>query len=310
MILPEVSIILATYNRGHLIIETLQSIKNQSFRNFECLIIDDGGIDNTKNIVYNFINSDNRFSYHVRTNNYNKGLPGCRNYGLDICHGKYVVFFDDDDFVHPENFDLNLGVLENPDFDFCVYQKKPFTKLPEKFKHSEIKLLGKVTSNQIIDILQNKLPMASCTVFWRKSCFRNHRFLESLHYAEEWELYTRMVNSGLKGAVIANVLYYNRKHTESKTSMYYKRNFLMRKSKAEAIVSLWTHFSEGNLFNFKIKRFLINLSFQFSDFDIFNEMLRTSNTSKILTFVWRFYYHTHPFRLFFYQLRRKKEILI
>ena len=78
---------MATYNRAHLITNTLESIKNQTYPNFECLIIDDGGQDDTKIVVEELISEDKRFSYLVRLAKYKKGLPGCRNYGLDICKG-------------------------------------------------------------------------------------------------------------------------------------------------------------------------------------------------------------------------------
>ncbi len=105
--------------------------------------------------------------------------------------------------------------------------------------------------------------MASCTVFWRKSCFNGNRFLEDLSYAEEWELYTRMVSSGLSGVMISNVLYYNRKHAESNTGKYCAGDLKMKRAKARAILSLWNHFIESKLMTFKLKRYLINMSYSF-----------------------------------------------
>ncbi len=113
---------MATFNRAHLIKDTLESIKNQSYENFECLIIDDGGQDHTKTVVEEFISADKRFSYIVRPDKYKKGLPGCRNFGLDICNGDYVIFFDDDDIVHHNNLGINLNLLKDPEFDFSIFK--------------------------------------------------------------------------------------------------------------------------------------------------------------------------------------------
>ena len=301
-----ISIIMATYNRAHLITDTLKSINNQKFQNFECLIIDDGSKDNTIKVVEEFIAGDERFSYLVRPDKYKKGLPGCRNYGLDICKGDFVIFFDDDDIVHPDNLLLNLETLKDQKLDFSVYQKQPFINSPEITESSIPELVAKVNHHDIINILENKIPMASCTVFWRKSCFNGHRFLEDLSYAEEWELYARMVSSGLSGVMISNVLYYNRKHAESNTGQYYAGDLKMKRAKAQAILALWNHFIESKLMTFKLKRYLINMSYSFSEFITLNAMLQKSNDLKVVSWFWRIYYVTIPTRLFFYRLRRFK----
>src|SRR5680860_884854 len=93
----QVSIIMATYNRSHFIGETLDSILNQAFENWECLIIDDGSTDNTKEFLRPYVLKDSRFEYYERTKDHKKGLPGCRNQGLEIAKGDYIIFFDDDD---------------------------------------------------------------------------------------------------------------------------------------------------------------------------------------------------------------------
>ena len=123
---PEISIIMATYNRAHFIVETLQSIQKQIFENFECLIIDDGGTDNTLEVIQPIIGNDKRFLFLKRTEKYKKGLPGCRNYGLDIAKGNYIIFFDDDDIIHSQNLATTIQILKNEDFDFCCYQKESF----------------------------------------------------------------------------------------------------------------------------------------------------------------------------------------
>jgi len=89
---PTISIILATYNRAHFIEETLCSIQNQTFKDWECLIIDDGGNDNTFEVITPILKSDSRFTFQKRLDNYQKGLSGSRNYGLDIAKGDFVIF--------------------------------------------------------------------------------------------------------------------------------------------------------------------------------------------------------------------------
>ena len=104
----KVSIIMATCNRAHLIEETLDSILNQSFRNWECIIIDDGESDSTQEVLYPYLEKDSRIKYFKRDNSHQKGLPGCRNMGLELANGEYIIFFDDDDIVHPDNLKFSI----------------------------------------------------------------------------------------------------------------------------------------------------------------------------------------------------------
>ena len=117
---PIVTIIMATYNRAHFILETLLSIQKQTFGDWECLIIDDGGTDNTPEVIAPILAQDVRFQYMNRPETYLKGLPGCRNFGLDIANGEYIIFFDDDDIVHPLNLELCLKEIKNKDYFFVA----------------------------------------------------------------------------------------------------------------------------------------------------------------------------------------------
>ena len=123
---PTVSIIMATYNRAQYIVESIKSIQAQTFENWECLIIDDGGTDNTGEVLEPILQEDKRFSYLKRTDKNEKGLPGSRNYGLDIAKGDYIIFFDDDDIAHPQNLEICLDEFAKEDISFCRYIRLAF----------------------------------------------------------------------------------------------------------------------------------------------------------------------------------------
>ena len=73
---PKVSIIMATYNRAHFIVETLLSIQKQTFSDWECLIIDDGGTDNTKEVIAGILEEDQRFRFVKRPECVSKRVTG------------------------------------------------------------------------------------------------------------------------------------------------------------------------------------------------------------------------------------------
>lgn len=75
----KVSVIVPSYNYGHLISETLDSVLNQTYKDWECIVVDDGSTDNTRQIVEKYVRSDDRFK-HIYQNN--KGLAGARDSGI------------------------------------------------------------------------------------------------------------------------------------------------------------------------------------------------------------------------------------
>lgn len=96
---PLVSIIIPTYNRAHLIRETLDSVLAQTYQNWECIVVDDGSIDTTSSILKMYSEKDARFHCHQRPIDRPKGANACRNYGFELSKGVFVNWFDDDDVM-------------------------------------------------------------------------------------------------------------------------------------------------------------------------------------------------------------------
>ena len=92
-----VSIIIPAYNQSSLISETLNSVLNQTYINWECIIVDDGSTDNTTEIVKKYTVGDSRFKLKNRPQKKLKGANACRNYGFKLSKGEYVLFLDSDD---------------------------------------------------------------------------------------------------------------------------------------------------------------------------------------------------------------------
>ncbi len=90
---PLVSVILPTYNRGKLVSKSINSVLNQSYNNFELIIVDDGSTDQTEKIINSF--NDNRIVY--LKHNYNKHASAARNTGIAKSKGEFIAFLDDDD---------------------------------------------------------------------------------------------------------------------------------------------------------------------------------------------------------------------
>ena len=279
--ISKVSIIMATYNRAHLILETLESIKNQTHQNWECFIIDDGGTDNTFETIESVLESDSRFQFVTRPEHYKKGLPGCRNYGIDIASGDYIIFFDDDDIVHPQNLELCLEAFKANTIDFCVYEKTPFFNSTDSIEFQEEMLqIDKLISKADLDaIISNAIPMASCTVMWKKACFIDIRFNELLMYAEEWECYPRIISNDKLGMYLKNTLYFNRKHPDSNTGEFYTKSPIRVHSKKQAINLLVTDLSNKQLLTPMLLKYFAGLAIAFRDKVLLTDILTISATT-------------------------------
>lgn len=109
----KVSVIIPTYNRAHTIKVALDSVLNQTYSNWECLVIDDGSTDNTEILMSDYIRQDNRIKYLIRPGFKTKGAATCRNIGLDHITGDYIQFLDSDDYIAHNKFESQLKLLEN-----------------------------------------------------------------------------------------------------------------------------------------------------------------------------------------------------
>ncbi|XMO86576.1 glycosyltransferase family 2 protein [Algibacter sp. AS12] len=290
-----VTIIMATYNRAHFIIETLQSIQKQTYPNWECLIIDDGGTDDTYEVIKPILNSDNRFQLFKRTDNYAKGLPGSRNFGLDKAKGDYIIFFDDDDIVHPQNLELCVNELNNIEYSFCRYLRAVFIgDFSYDFDLSKDYSKFQVNLSDLEAIIKNELPINSCAIMWKKECFINKRFTEHLMYAEEWELYSRILSEGFKGISTNKTLFFGRKHSKSNTGEFFLGNAKRIQSKKEALILIINNLKDKNLLTRTLFKYFTGLAIAFRDYKLLKQILLLAKMNKKSNLFVQFKYFMFP----------------
>ena len=125
-----VSIIIPTFNRGHLLGETLDSISAQSYPNWECIIVDDGSSDFTAELVEFYLERDSRFCYYQRPEKRPKGANACRNYGFEKSIGEFIQWFDSDDLMTPDFLKTKINAALSGDFDYVITKTECFRNDP------------------------------------------------------------------------------------------------------------------------------------------------------------------------------------
>ncbi|MFS8652378.1 MAG: glycosyltransferase family 2 protein, partial [Caldibacillus sp.] len=106
---PFVTVFMPVYNSGKYLVEAIESILRQTYRNLELLIVDDGSTDHSIEIIKTF--ADPRI--RLIKNDQNRGIPFTRNVGLKEARGKYLAIMDSDDISHPERIERQVAYLEN-----------------------------------------------------------------------------------------------------------------------------------------------------------------------------------------------------
>jgi len=178
------TIIIPTYNRENFILNTIQSVLAQDYKNFEVIIIDDGSTDNTKKIVEAI--QDERLIYVFKTN---EERAVARNTGIKMARGKYVTFLDSDDVLFPNHFTVAKRFLEQHNSVECFhlsYQIRNYTTN----KITNVPVKNTIANKQLIEG-----NLLSCNgVFLRNDIAISNLFNEdrALTTLEDWELWLRI----------------------------------------------------------------------------------------------------------------------
>lgn len=296
---------MATFNRAHFIGESLDSILAQTFPDWECLIIDDGSTDDTAEFLKSYL-EDNRIHYFKRPSSYKKGLPGCRNYGLELAQGDYIAFFDDDDIVHPDNLQHCVSTLSNSSYAFCRYIRTTFSG-PFNIVHDRNDKFSsfEISKDDMERILKHQLSFNSCTLIWTRQCFQKEKFDEDLMYAEEWELYSRILSNNVKGISLDKILFYGRKHPNSNTGEFWNHDPIRRSSKVKAIMLVIDNLKAKGLLTKSLVKYFVQLGFFLNESIVVKYTLNKSNAGIIKKIKYNWGFQIYPMIRPFLRLKGK-----
>lgn len=189
-----VSIIIPVFNREKVLQETLDSVLNQTHQNWECIIIDDGSIDDTISIIENNSKKDPRFSLYLRNKTTKpKGVSSCRNIGIEKAKGNFVIFLDSDDLLHKDCLKSRLNfVSKTTKSDVYVFQMQEFDSkgLKKKCNYYPDDITNQ--KEYLKMILRHQIPFSVTCPFWRKEAILLlNGFDENLNRLEDPDFHCR-----------------------------------------------------------------------------------------------------------------------
>jgi hypothetical protein len=186
-----VSVIVPCYNHAKYLPEALESISKQSYEDLECIIVNDGSVDNTEEIGLNWSRKDKRFKYFKITNS---GLSSARNIGLNKMKGKYVQFLDADDSIDKDKLKIGLEIIGDVQNaiainDFMIYEeaeKKHYLPIWRNYENIDISFQTLLLEWDI----SYTIPI-HCGLF-PSLFFDKIRFDENLRAKEDWIMWLKV----------------------------------------------------------------------------------------------------------------------
>ena len=209
-----VSIITPSYNSARFINECVNSVLEQTYTNWELIIIDDASDDNSRELISNIAERDNRIKFVFLTKNI--GAAGARNVALEMSEGRYIAFLDSDDVWKTEKLTTQIDFMQFHDISFSFSSYQPMSENGmELFK--KIKAPSKIDYNSFL-----KNTIIGClTVVLDKDKIGDFK-MPNLRTSQDMALWLSIMKGGVIAYGIKKSLAYYRIVGESNTSNKFK----------------------------------------------------------------------------------------
>lgn len=246
--MPKISLVLPLYNAEKYLIPCLESVKNQTFSDFECLSVNDGSTDQTLKIVQEYAKKDPRF---IVIDQKNQGCSEARNTGIQAATSPYLMFLDQDDFFHPQAMETLLYLVETHKTDIAGFD---YQNVSDDFDINEVatyhlpSLKPGVSKTPLNDFLTQN-PRHQILVWlriYKKDVVADLRFPKDVQPAED-TTYSMKVFHRIQSMVSIKepLLFYRAQNSACVSSQKLTRKFIF--SHAEAARVLFTYFSDQKL---------------------------------------------------------------
>jgi glycosyltransferase involved in cell wall biosynthesis len=213
---PKLSIIIPVYNTQNYLSKCFDSVLNQTFKDLEIIVVNDGSTDDSQKIIDDYAQNDSRIISIVKANG---GLSDARNAGIEVSKGDFLAFIDSDDYIDASMFEemLALAMEHQSQIVMCDLVKvdedgTEFRDLPQSPQ-----LPNKIILEEDFTIF-GEMSCFACNKIYSKELFVNHRFLKGIHF-EDIELIPKLL---LDSTIVSKInkpfyKYFERKNSISKS---------------------------------------------------------------------------------------------
>ena len=222
--MKKISIIIPLYNAEKYIVKCLDSIKDQSYKNFEIIVINDQSKDDSWNILNQYVAENLKINFIVISNEVNLGLSKTRNKGIDRATGDYILFMDNDDTL-VDNLSLQHFIEATENDPDIVIGKTHFLQnnVPKESRYHQLKNTKKTYSNaEVLEgFLAGQWAVTAWNKLYRTSFLRENqlRFLDDLlHEDELWAFETAIPAKLVNFLDFETYNYYSLSNPESMTA--------------------------------------------------------------------------------------------
>ena len=216
--MPEISVIMSVYNGEAYLEEAIESVRNQTFKSWELIVINDCSTDSTSEILAEFASKDKRIKVH--TNEVNLRLPASLNKAISLCSGKYIARMDADDICLPQRFEKQHKFMEDHQ-DVALSSCRFMTVKNGVYASGGAG--GRCDFNALKAMLLVSNPILHPGVIAKAEVMKKFNYDTSLTCTEDLELWTRMVMENQKIEILPECLLIYRLHDKQITSTTLER---------------------------------------------------------------------------------------
>jgi glycosyltransferase involved in cell wall biosynthesis len=222
----EICVVIPCYNQGKYVKETIDSLKEQIYEDFHCVIVNDGSTDNSEEVILENIKDDGRFEYYK---NENHGLSYTRNFGISKTNSKYILCLDSDDKISTAYIETAVRYLNKHPETSLFYGRAMLLYDGDVLKYWN---LNKFSYEKLF----NYNCIYSSCVYRRKDYIRIGGYDETMRGYEDWDFLIRLLYKNDNVYRTDDIVFYYRRHADSmdfrarKNAKFYK-NFIIQKNK-------------------------------------------------------------------------------
>lgn len=256
-----ISIVIPIYNRGYCLPRCLDSVLEQTFTDWECILVDDASTDNSLQVCHEYMGKDSRFRVFRLPEN--GGVSMARNWGIDLARGGYIAFIDSDDWIEPDYLSVlyrSASVKLMPLCEMVIHDKNGEVRKTHKLQ-DRIYKLDNTATDLLSQHLTSGLMSSPCCRLYSRMIIEEHslRFQPGINWGEDL-IFNCSYFEYIEGVKCVSAYYHVMKQEISLSSSFHKDPLLIENN-MKLWYSVYTFLEKKGIHNKKIDSFLQNYHF-------------------------------------------------